>query len=226
MKVYGKDLEGALPRELFPYSHTGYDSDLTSRFNALRKYLDEGGRVMIEITKGARKGTIGELVIPSTDINELYGQRYKSGLGGDRRVATTKEFQLKFDDRKNVIKIPQDRWDYKWNGVLRFGRTETVWSFTSTERPKEELPEIFDHFGTKLEVDQFVLFVTGTGTSQFIRMGKITRWSAKGTIWAETIRTRENHGKPQEVQIQGSVNIVVLDGDVRQKAMLARLSIA
>jgi hypothetical protein len=225
MKVYGKDLEGAAPWELFPYSHTGRDSDLTSRFNVLRKYLDEGGKVMIEITKGARKGTIGELIIPSTNIDELYNPRYKSGLGGNRRVSKIKEWQIKFDDRKNVIKIPQDRWDYKWNGVLRFGLTETVWDFTSVARPKEELPDMFDHFGTKIEVGQFVLFITGTGTSQYIRMGKISRWSAKGTIWANTIRTREKHGQPAEVQIQGSVNIVVLDDDVRKKAMLARLTL-
>lgn len=225
MKHYGKDYEGANPWDIFPYAHTGYDSDLSSKFTALRKYMDAGGKVMIEITKGARKGTIGELIIPSTDLEELYNPRYKSGLGGDRRVSKIKEWELKFDDRKNVVKIPRDRFDYKWNGVLRFGLTDTVWCFESKERPKEELPEMFDHFGVKLEVDQFVLFLTGTGSNQYIRMGKITRWSAKGTIWAKTIRTRENHPQGSEVMVQGSINVFVLNDDIRSKAMMARLSL-
>lgn len=225
MIIYGKDYEGEPPYKIFPVSQSGYDSDLTTPIKHLQKYIEGGGRVMVEITKGARKGTIGELVIPSLDPDELYGARYKAGMGGDRRVTKVKEWFLKFDDRKNQIKIERGSYEFKWNGVLRFGRTETVWSYATTAREKEELPDLFDHFGTKLAVGQFVLFLTGTGTDQYIRMGKITRWSAKGTIWAEAIRTRENHGKPAEVQVQGSVNIVVLDDDVRKKAMLARLSI-
>lgn len=226
MKVYGKDFEGADPWRLLPLYHTGHDSDLVANLRTLRKHLDDGGRVFIEITKGARKGTIGELVIPSTDLDELYGARGKLGIGGERRKSKVVEWQLKFDDRDNVIKIPQDRYDYKWNGVLRFGCAGTTWVYTSKERPKVEPLECYDHFGVKLEVDQTVLFLEGMAKDNDynIRFGKIVRISDKGTIWVDAFKTREGH-KLEQFTASGHKNIIVLNGDVRDKMLMGRLQV-
>jgi hypothetical protein len=224
--VSGKDLEGLGPSNLFPYTHMGSDGDLRANLVALKKYQEAGGRVMIEITEGARKGSIGELIIPGVNIDDLYGASYTGGLGRQMRRSKIAEWQIRFDDRKNTIKVERHSYEYKWKGVLRFDRQDTIWSYESKERPKEQLPELFDHFGVKLEVGQVVLFLTGRGTNQYVRLGKVTRWSAKGTIWAESMKTRSDHPANAEMTIQGSVNIFVLDGDVRSKAMMAKLKYA
>jgi len=189
---------------------------------ALRKHLDGGGRVFIEITKGARKGTIGELVIPSTDVNELWADRVKTGMGEYRRCKVD-EWHLKFDDRENVIKISKDRWDYKWNGILRFNCEGTVWVYETKEKPKVEPVKLFDHFGTPLEAGQVVLFQHGKQNTYHNRFGKIKRISDKGTIWVEMFKTRPEH--TAEVVDKGiyAQDMFVLDGDLREKAMMAKL---
>ena len=224
MKIYGKDYEGQSPSWIFPRTTTLSDGDLRSNLNALKKHYEAGGKLYVEITTGARKGTIGELIIPSFELDDVFTPRAKTGMG-ERRSCKVKTWQLKFDDRKTTVNIGVSRYDYDWKGVLRFGAAATTWVYETKERPKVEPIKLKDHFGVKLEVGQVVLFLHGKANDYENRFGKVKRISDKGTIWIEAFRTREHHKAEELHNGIFARDLFVLDGDLRDKAMKARLSL-
>jgi hypothetical protein len=187
----------------------------------IKKFLAEGKKIYVEIEKGARAGTIGELVLPE-NFDDLYANVGTNQNARDRRQ-NRDTWLLKFDDSDKTVKLEGTYRKHVMEKVS-FVQQPTVWKYTSVARPKEELPVLHDHFGVELAVGQVVLALIGTGTDQYVRLGKITRWSAKGTIWIETMKTRETHPKNAEATVQGSINIFVLDGDIRAKAMMAKMT--
>jgi hypothetical protein len=185
----------------------------------IKKFLAEGKKIYVEIEKGARAGTIGELVLPD-NLDDLYAI-VGTSLRDRRQNGDT--WVLKFDDSDKTVKL-EGSYRKRVMEKVSFVQQPTVWKYTSVARPKEELPVLHDHFGVELVVGQVVLALIGIGTDQYVRLGKITRWSAKGTIWIETMKTRETHPKNAEATVQGSINIFVLDGDIRAKAMMAKMT--
>lgn len=223
MKLYGEDFEGKSARHLFPTSDNSRAKDRMKY--GLKKYLTEGGKVFIEFTEGARKGTIGELIISADDCDGLYEER-KTGLGTFHYL-TKLEWEVVAEGK--TIKIAIDRSARTgikryFPGVLHFGEVETKWAYETKEKPKVEPVKLRDHFGTELEVGQVVLFMHGKQNTYHNRFGKIHRISDKGTIWVEMFKTRPEH--KNEIVDKGvfAVDMFVLDGDLREKAMLAKLT--
>jgi hypothetical protein len=225
-KVQGTELEGQPLYLLIPGVISGSDSNTRYRLSQVGKHIQAGNRVFVEITKGARQGTIGELVFDTTDFDELYGPMIRTGLG-DRRYCLKDELTLRFDDRDNTIKIGKGRWkefDAK-NMVLRFSAPGTLWVYTTKPKPVVPKVTIYDHFGVELEVGQVVLFMYGQKNDYSNRFGKIARISDRGTIWVDMFRTREHHKAGQVSNGVYGSNIFVLNGDLREKAMMARLTL-
>lgn len=220
-KVYGTEYEGKTLYDLLSWMGGSYGAPDQCRY--LKKYLEDGGKVYLEFTKGARKGTVGRLNLTPEmvmDYRKLEGGYYK-----DKWARNMKGVQLEFDDRKTTIPVDLNWYQpKKLDAVLRFTPSETVWVYTTTARPKEEIKPVFDHFGVEIKVGSVVLFMHGSGNTYHNRIGKVTRISAKHTIWVEAFRTREHH-KAEEINTGVyAQDMFVLDGDIRDKAMMAKLA--
>ena len=222
MKLYGTDYEGKPARSFFITSDNSRSHERMKY--GLKPYLEKGGKVFIEFTEGARKGTIGELQITAEECEGLYVER-KTGLGTFHYltkldwivVAEGKEVKITIDTASSGAKR-------YFPGIMRFGDVETVWAYESKARPKVEPITLKDHFGVTLEVGQVVLFMHGKANDYETRFGKIKRISDKGTLWIEAFRTREHHKVEELTHGIFSRDLFVLNGDLRDKAMLAKLS--
>lgn len=218
-KVYGKEFEGVAAAELFS-DITG--SDIIDRMRYLKTYLENGGTVHIEFTKGARTGTIGRLNIKPEDCVGLY-REITGGLYKGYQMITSSDWELVFDDRPQTVKLKVER-RKPMPGVLRFGVETTKWVYTTNEREKPNPLQLKDHFGVVLEPEQVVMFMHGKGNDYEVRFGKIKRISDKGTIWIEAFKTRDHHEVEECCHGIQAKNVFVMDGDLKNKAMIAKLS--
>lgn len=220
--VYGVEYEGKPLTELLSWMGGSYGAPDQCRY--LKSHLEKGNQVYVEFTSGARKGTIGRLNL--TPENVMDYRKLEGGYYKDRWARNMKGIQIEFDDRKTTIPVDLDWYKpKKLPIVLRFTPTETTWAYTSNARPKEEIKPVYDHFGTEIKVGSVVLFMHGSQNTYHNRIGKVSRISAKHTIWVEAFKTRKGH-KTEE--ISGGIyaqDIFVPDGDIRDKAMMAKLAL-
>lgn len=181
MKFNGRDYEGESLYDLLPWSGSFYGpSDTTRQF---KTYIEQGGQVYLEITKGARKGTVGRLVITPeqcVDYRKSGGGYYK-----DKWLRNMTGLYLEFDDRKTTVPI-----DMAWTRpkkiphALRFTATGTTWVYTTKPKPTEEAWTPRDFFGNEITQGSLVFFSANDGNN---RIGKVQRWSNKGTMWVDTV---------------------------------------
>ena len=214
--------EGYSTESLFPAFHSDR-IDITHRYH-LKKYLEDGGKVFVEFTKGARKGTIGELIVSADELlTTLYESRRSGIISRQRRleweiVAEGKPIKFKFEpfySSKN--KLP---------GILHFGELETKWVYTTkAPAPPEPAKVLYDHFGLQLEVGKLVLYPNGRAGDLSTRFGHITKITSAGTITIKPIKTRPNH-RFEEVKVSPSVaaaDLIILEDDLKSKVLMAKL---
>jgi len=227
-KVYTVTFEGKSPSCLLPWSFYGSVSSHQSNHRALKRYLENGGKIFIKIEKGARAGTIGQLVITPEDLDTY--EQIKTGYGETLRT-NKQEWLIKFDDRDTMIKVGMkgNGRDFNWPGVLITDYDgPTVYAFNKAE-PKAKPPGkvLYDHFGVQLEPGQLVLYPEGRQGTVHNRFGYIESISPAGTIKVESIKTRKGHAKAVS-SLSPTVNasdIVVLDSnDIKDKVILAKLT--
>lgn len=148
----------------------------TNAFNAresLKTILQDGRAKYIKINHGARKGTIA--VVEDFDRVDYKGFMY---------AGKTDRITLTFDNGKSVkmkfVSLFINLKDDQCAELLPNYFGKTVDMFTKTKREAEVPLDIFDAFGKKLEVGDWVM------SSRF-DIGKIKRVSAKGTMWINFI---------------------------------------
>lgn len=134
----------------------------------------------IRINHGARKGSIARVY----DFKQVKISTYMSSHSPDRITLT-------FDDGKTVkmkfVSLFNDLKDGECAELLLNYTGRTADLFTKNKREAEVPLDIFDAFGKKLEVGDWVM------SSRF-DIGKIKRVSAKGTMWINFIG-QEGRGK-------------------------------
>lgn len=222
-KVYNTEYEGSRPEYFFSHvSDYSYGQATTVRY--LKKWLEDGGQVFLELTEGARKGSVGRLVISPADCDAMYrvctGGWYKGKWIMDRGP-----FVLEFDDHTSKIKIEQN--DYRgmaWpkGSRLRFNAPKTVWVYTTKPKPKTTTWVPRDHFGTEITKETLVMFTDRVGTTRF---GYPERWSEKGMMWMNPVRTRKNISTEQIHTGVMAHNMVVCGKDLAAQVTLAKLTI-
>jgi hypothetical protein len=219
--VMGIDYDGKETAKFFPEYSTDY-SALKYRIGQAQQHLANGGTIHIELTKGARKGSIGRLDIQPEDLAEIYKDSYL------QLTMKFTKWNLVFDDRKNVVKI--EAWQGSgFPGVIHFTRTEpTVWAYTTNTKEPKLVPDLFDHFGTKIEIGSMVLAPQGTKGNTRTRFAYVKDISEAGTIKIESIKTRKGHLKT-ESKVSPTIfpyDLIVLDGDtsIKDKVLLAKLT--
>ena len=222
-RVYGTDYEGKRIWGLIPHRTTSYGPP--DQVNYLRRYIEQGGQVYMEITSGARKGTVGRLnltpeMLDSTCYRKLEGGYYKGSLARNFPDG----IELVFDDRKQTIKIDMD-W-YKPKSVpdhfITFLPTSTTWVYTTTAKPKEEEWTPRDFFGKEIRQGSLVVF---HGKEVETRVGTVQRWTNKGTIWVEEMSTPANPKSSVHTHNVYAHFMILLDDlpDLKAQVLLKKL---
>lgn len=220
-KSLNKELDGERFRNVFStYRPNNYE--LKQLMRDLSKYL-ETEKIYVEFTDGARKGTIARWDIDSAQALELYAT---TNLASYYRDYAKINIPLKFvfDDRDTVITLDSKNFP----AVLLFGSRPTNWVFTRNAKQHFDPPEMFDHFGTLLEVGQLIMAPVGTKGYMSTRFAKIVNISERGTIKVQTIKSRKGHR--EEISnlspTISSHDIIVIDSmNMEDKLMIAKLSL-
>lgn len=144
-----------------------------NRREDLKDMLENGRAKYVKINHGARKGTIAK-------VEDFDRVNYESFM----HAGKTDRITLTFDDGKSVkmkfVSLFINLKDDECAELLPNYVGKTVDVFTKTKREAEVPLDIFDAFGKKLEVGDWVM------SSRF-DIGKIKRVSAKGTMWINFI---------------------------------------
>lgn len=222
-RVYGKEYEGQPFNNVFP----SWTTDRTAHkyfIKKLAEHLENGGFIHVELTQGARKGTIGRWDISAEEMAALYHEG-RNGYGDV--LATSTDIKLVFDDRDNVIPAAIRHGD-GIQGIVHFSMTKTVWSFQTKAQPKKQAKVLRDHFGVVLEPGQLVLFPMGLKGETRTRFGHIEAISAAGTIKVKAMATRAKHDNNVVVNVSPTINasdLIVLDDTlIKDKITLAKLA--
>lgn len=222
-RVYDKEYEGQPFNAVFP----PWTTDRTAHKYLIKKlveHLQNGGKIHIELTTGARKGTIARWDISADEMANLY----KEGRNGYGDVlAASADIKLVFDDRDNVIPAAI-RYGDGIQGLVHFGMTQTVWSFQTKAQPKKAAKVLKDHFGVVLEPGQLVLFPMGLKGETRTRFGHIESITAAGTIKVKAMATRQSHENNVVSNVSPTVRasdlIVLDDTPIKDKVMLGKLA--
>lgn len=212
--------EGSRVWEVLPHGRRDLGFRTITEIN-LEALLKSGESMFYEIESGPRKGSIGRFVLPDS-VHKLYNVVTANDTRRDGALT------LAFDGRNDVVFDGVVNGKSRPNlpdGKIRFDVPATVWSYKTKQKDKEVIPEFKDHFGKVIEVGQVVLLMVGRSGYQHMRFAKIKRISAAGTIWVDLMKTRENHRAETSRLGINPVDLIVLDGDIREKAMVARLSL-
>lgn len=214
--VYGKDYEGEDLSNLIPGSHSGYgDPDVVRH---LRRYIEEGGKVYLEITSGARKGTVGRLNLTPEMLTDCYEDITAGSYNGKRKRVFADDLEVVFDDRKQTIKL--DMYWYSSMGwpdhKITFLPETTTWVYTTKPRPKEVEWTPKDFFGNVISKDSLVFFSDRDGVH---RVGQVQRWTNKGTMWVKANSEIYTHGVIAH-------EMILLDAfpDLKSAAVLKKLT--
>ena len=217
-----KKYEGIATDTLIP----AYHHDSMEHFHRyhLKPYLEAGGKIFVEFTEGARKGTIGELQITAGELlTTLYSPLRRGSTTRIRRleweiIAEGKTIKLKYEAHYGAKNnLP---------GILHFGEHETRWVFTTkAPKPPEPAKVLYDHFGLQLEVGKLVLYPNGRKGDLSTRFGHITKITPAGTITIKPIKTRPAH-KNDEIKVSPTVaasDLIILEDDLKSKVLMAKL---
>jgi hypothetical protein len=221
------DLEGKGVTHLLPYGFR-YANEASSQMRLLKRYLEDGGKVHIEFTTGARKGSIGRLVISAEICDTLYPETPSTSISY-RAFCQQKEWEIVWDDRTSKVNVQIDALQRCWKGmVLRLDLDETFWAFSKKDPAPPKPKKIWkDHFGRDLEVGQMILFPYGYKADLSNRFGFIEAISDAGTVKVKLIKTRDGHNDDVINMSPGVAksNIIVIPKgmDMNGEIMKARL---
>jgi hypothetical protein len=219
--VYGTEYEGKTIHELLPWIGGSYGPPDQARY--LKSYLEKGGQVYLEITQGARKGTVGRLVITPEQCMEY--TKLEGGYHKDKFARRMTGLHLAFDDRKTTIPVDMDWYrPKKLAHVLCFTPTVTTWVYTSTAKPKEAVWTPKDFFGNVIAKDSLVFFSANDGVQ---RIGRVERWSNKGTMWVEVVKMKAGtHQAPVLTHGVMAHNMILVDAypDLKAAVTLKKLA--
>ena len=162
---------------------TGYMVDKQKSFNSfdeLRRQLDSGTNLYIQLNDGARKGSIARIV-KQTDMEST------SAYGGFKHNAT---MTIAWDDGKqwefSVFRACEGGdWRAKkpeseYHDILVDYKGPTKYCFVKNKREPEIVPDIFDHRGNQIKIGGWIM-------DDVFRFGKVVRINAAGSVWANFV---------------------------------------
>ena len=226
MKVNGTEYEGAKTYEVFGEQYSMSFAD--SLVRVLKNHLASGKKICIEFTEGARKGTIAEIVLTPDELDTLF-KEIKNSYRSNFIKCTKSQLTLTAGGKQWTL---ESSYKKRFTGILRFD-SEPKFVYVQKKKTEEEkaaerqIPAIYDHFGTEICLGSFVIFPCGTRSEISTRFGYVTNISRAGTVKLRAIKTREKHSDT-EVTLSPSVpcsDLIVLDGDIKNKAMMAKLGL-
>ena len=230
LKTYFYDYEGkSILNLLDPLLYRGSDVDARDRIRMIHRHLSEDGRIYVKINKGARDGTIGYLDVKPEDFKDfptVYRQRQNENYPYE---LIKKEYEIKFDDSKSVVKFELDCYVNKpmVKSMMVFGEVpdgKTVYKFARTTKPEVEPVKLYDQFNIELKVGQTIITNYGSKNDYYTALAKITRITDAGTIFIKTIPTPK---RPKVVEERYGVypgNCMVIDEEFLNRIMLCQLS--
>ena len=223
-RIYDKEYDGKSFGQVFP----AFTTDRTAQKYLIKKvaeHLRAGHFIHVELTTGAREGTIARWDISADEMEKLYSEA-RNGHGDV--LAASVDIKLVFDDRDTVIPAAI-RYGDGIQGKVHFHKTATVWVYTTNSHPKKPAKVLHDHFGVVLAPGQLVLFPMGPKGEMHTRFGHIVSITPAGTIKVEAMATRQGHGPKVEVNVSPTVDasdLIILDDNVslKDKVVLAKLT--
>lgn len=188
-----------------------------SQFLKLKETLEakaaKGEPIYVCFKDKRREGSIGKLV--SFDFQKNRNKYYVNSFSYH-----ITNLIVKWDERKNVVR--PESYEIYWLDQYE-GPTVWAWDPQANARPKKPSVIPYDHLGEELKPGQFVSFIHRRYGVISLKFGTVTRTNDNGSVWAKTLKLRDDDSEPEEVKLYSADSATIINDNLMSRLVMARL---